>query len=282
MIIDKVSVDGLIGFNDEFHKYFFIEESKRNLQFKSATQIAKGFQPEFPLEERSLKTAQDMGITQQQVKDKWKQAGIEASIDGTYIHSILEHLALNGMPVTLTRWHPKLTGAFQFYEDYIISTKYNKPVYKVVNCEQILYYLDDTRDAYFAGQRDIMLEEISTGRLLSIDYKSSKSIKYESYYNNGSKEYLKGSFSFLENCNYNTFTIQLNLYKLFDTTYNDYARKKAEQGLYDMYICHITETGYSMIKVDDLDIEYSKETGEFISNKQKLKVAANLSRFLLD
>lgn len=278
MKIDKVSKTGKIGFNDEFHKYFFVDEERRHLPFKSVTQFTKSLELPFDVDFHSTNKARELNTTKEAIQDKWEKHRIKAAEDGTFVHNTLEHLALNGMPVTLNRWHPKLNGAFKFYEDFLNNKKY-----KLYSCEEILYHIDEDNGVYYAGQRDLALEEVATGRIISIDYKTSEVIRYESFYNSvlKGKEYLKGSFDFLEACNYNSYTVQLNLYKYMDAINNPKSKEKVDAGLYDMYICQITENGYSMIKVDDIDLNYCKKTCEFISDKPKNQKEESIKRFFL-
>lgn len=267
MIVDKTSKDGIIGYNDEKHKYFFMEESKRDLSFISVTTYISSLGPKFKIEEKSLKKAKELGKSQDYVLDMWEKNRIRAATDGTYIHSVLEYLSINGMPITLERWHPKLNGAFKFYEDFIKSGKY-----EVLEVEGLVYFVDEERGVFLAGQRDIKLKEKKTGKILSMDFKTNDIIRREGFYSKDFQgpEMLSGSFSHLQSCDFNKYTIQLNIYDFFDPE-----EEKADE----MYIVHITEFGYTLIQVEKLDLYYDTEL-KSIELKEKVR-PVNVNKFVI-
>lgn len=266
--VDKTSHDKVVGFNDKYHKYFFTDNEKRDkATFKSVTQYIGSLKPKFDLDTKSKKTAEKLGKSQEYVVNMWEENRNRAATDGTYIHAVLENLALHGMPITLDRWHPKLVGAFKFYEDFLKSGKY-----EIVGIEEVLYFYDEETGVYFAGQRDIKLREIATGKIISMDYKTNEMIRTQGFYSTELRgpEMMSGTFSRFEACDYNSYTVQLNIYDFFD---------KEDEKADEMYIVHITDTGYQLIKVDKLDIFFNKESKQIELREPEMEL--NLNRFVI-
>lgn len=119
-----------------------------------------------------------------------------------------------------------------------------------------------------AGQADLV--EIINGKIRITDYKTSKEIKMESYMNwKKEHEMLKPPVNHLMNCNFNLYSLQINIYMYLLKTHNP------DLKVGDMYIKHVKENTdvfasepykEELYKIPNLQKE-AKQVLEYYANK---------------
>jgi len=145
------------------------------------------------------------GKTKEEIKKEWEENGRIASELGTKMHADIERF-LNQEDVL-----DENTIEFKFFLNFWNSFITQYPNYKPYRTEWLVY----DEDRRIAGSIDCSLES-ENGDIILIDWKRSKEIKCEN-------KYEKGHFPFemLDNCNYNHYMLQLNIYRhILETKYN--------------------------------------------------------------
>ena len=200
----------------KFNKYRFIE-STHSYYYEdkrvgySVTQFIHKFYEQFDSETISKKYAKKHGLNQEDVLAEWKKSGDISSTTGTIIHSYLEN-AKRGKYFDIDYSKAEQLG---IYED-------------VKNRVEILLpkadaFHNDTKDRLFPIQLEytVGIKDIIAGNIDLLcwndyakefqiwDYKNTKKIEQTNWYGRNMLE----SFSYLPDCNYNHYSVQLNMYK---------------------------------------------------------------------
>ena len=248
MQIDKTSSDNRVGFNNDSHLYFDIETGEK---LTSCTTFLKKYYPAFNEEKKAAKVAQRENKTIEDIKLGWSANRIKAAEDGTYIHAILEHLVLYGYPLSVERYHPKLNAALKFYDDYFTSGKW-----ELLSAEELLY----SSTLGISGQRDLKVRETKTGKIISADYKTSKTIRDLGFYDEETQdtEKMLAPFESLENCELVKYSLQLQIYNYLDPIKSD-----------ELVIVHLTEDGYDIIPALDIQIDFNQNNEIVYVNKPR-------------
>lgn len=248
MNIDKVSKDNRVAFNNDKHIYFFTDSKSR---LTSCTTFLKDYYPEFKLDEKAASTAEKTNKSVEEIKISWNKAKETAATDGTYIHNILEYLVLHGYPLQIERWHPKLNAALKFYEDFFVSGKW-----ELISAEELLY----SERLGVSGQRDLKVREVKTGKVISLDYKTSKEIRSSGFYDKstGDAEKMLAPFESLDNCELVKYSLQLQIYNYLDPEKSD-----------ELIIVHLTEDGYNLIPALDIQIDFNENNEIIYVNKPR-------------
>jgi hypothetical protein len=150
------------------------------------------------------------GRTDDEIKRIWELNRINASSKGTFLHFTLER-DCNGLSHMLTN-----------YSHIIEMKQYRKWKSKHLDGLNLIPYRTEFRmftDEYskICGTSDLLAidrnhkpptQTSNTLSLVLIDWKFSKAIKYENTYQKG-----KGACSHMQDCNFNHYSLQQNLYK---------------------------------------------------------------------
>lgn len=180
------------------------------------------------------------GMSKKQIKESWKQNGGRSAQLGTALHLAIE-IFLNDTALNdkldykttpellndINDSYPKRVNSddkqetshvfaknsigfcyfLSFWRDFL--TKY--PQSKIYRTEWLIY----DEEALISGSIDCTVIT-PNNELVLIDWKRSKEIKYDNRYEKG-----YGLVSYLDNCNYNHYTLQLNIYRhILETKYN--------------------------------------------------------------
>jgi ATP-dependent exoDNAse (exonuclease V) beta subunit len=203
--------DKNITFQEEGHIY---EIKNGNSVFNpmSVTTIIHKFFPEFNADliiDKMFKSNRladkYKGKTKEEIKKEWEENGRIASELGTKMHADIERF-LNKEEVLNEN-----TTEFKFFMNFWNSFIEQYPNCKPYRTEWLVY----DEDRKIAGYIDCSLEA-DNGDIILIDWKRSKEIKCENRYE-------KGFFPFetLDNCNFNHYMLQLNIYRhILETKYN--------------------------------------------------------------
>jgi ATP-dependent exoDNAse (exonuclease V) beta subunit len=169
----------------------------------------------------------------------WNDKAIKSCEIGTAIHKIFEDYVNNDFCLLnnelmfdfinikneyLNEFLLKSKIAIKFINDFFI-TKRLIPVYT----EHIVY------NEFLAGQVDLICKDLE-GNYYIIDFKTNQKIEINSY---GKK--MLGIFKNIDDCSYYHYCIQLSIYK-----------KLLKEKVKGIYIVHIKETEYEILKCNDV------------------------------
>lgn len=200
--------DKYISFKEENHEYTI---EGMNTHPVSVTTIIHRYFPEFQadiiiarmMSSYNWPQSKYHGKTPEVIKEEWKQNGNEASRLGTIMHKSIEQF-LNNDPIDTP--NSKEFLMFQSFWRQLLS---QYPMLKPYRSEWIVY----DEDIMISGSIDCVLED-NNGNLVILDWKRSKEIKMS----NKEKGYYP--FNNFDNCNYHTYTLQLNFYRhILETKY---------------------------------------------------------------
>lgn len=195
------------------HKYFY----KNKIQFEtSVTGFIHLFVPAFDANKivdliikkkcRPQTLNKYIGMTKENILNKWESEKKLACLLGTRLHLLIEEYFNN---IHLHIEKELLPVEFQYFQRFINSKSIDYLV--PYRTEWIVY---DT-DLNLAGSIDMCFYNKKTDKYVLYDWKRSKEIK------KNAKEYLLEPLSNLQNCNYVTYSLQLNMYKfLLEKNYN--------------------------------------------------------------
>lgn len=209
-IINKHERDDKIIFEEKEHIYTIEGIDEKPI---SVTTLIHSHFPHFDADKvidkmmngRNWENSKYFGMKKEEIKKLWDKNGAEASNLGTLMHADIERFLNDEAPL-----NPNTTefGYFRnFYEDF----KSDFPEYKPYRTEWVVY----DEDRMVAGSIDCIMSD-DDGNIIILDWKRSKEIKESNPYEKGF-----GVFSTFDNCNYNHYTFQLNIYKhILETKYN--------------------------------------------------------------
>ena len=142
-----------------------------------------------------------IGLTEDEIKQKWDENGKKASQKGTDLHKQIE-LFYNNQIID------NASIEFNYFLDFNETIKDRLSPYRT---EWSIF----RKDLLLAGQLDILYKIKDKNEYALYDWKCVKEIKFENKFEKG-----KGSLKHLDHCNYNHYSIQLNIYKhILETLY---------------------------------------------------------------
>jgi len=158
----------------------------------STTQLISKFKKPFDVEKASKRVAEKEGVTQQEIKDRWKKINNDSKTYGQKIHSVLEDY--NSAKIVT-----------EGYEDLIKSYK----SLEVISDDDTLLVEEKLYNHYYklAGTADIIRLE-DKGGFSVFDLKTNKKFNLFNQYS----EYLLTPLAHLSACEYITYALQLSLY----------------------------------------------------------------------
>lgn len=208
MVVNDPFLQEEIIYRDDTHQYF----NKENVEYKSVSRALKGIQVPFDSQGMSARMAKkialESGISEQQAQKEilaeWESKK-DGSIDkGNYVHDSMEQYAIKG------------TCDDEMKEATEFLLKILKEHYRYFP-ETIIH----SHTYRMAGRTDmaLMRQKSKVPVLDFLDYKSNieKGIQFDSinrkvdpyrHYN----RFLLPPFDYLEDCNYNTYSLQLSIY----------------------------------------------------------------------
>lgn len=211
----NLSPNGKVLFIEEDHKYFYETDVRSNgvikpfeiskFKFRSPTGILSHFKEYFDSEMQAKKYVKKhkLKITWQELMEQWAEKGRKASEEGTILHAYAESL-WNGWDMPRP---DKNKTAFVERMHMDISEKF------ILAKTELLVYSTTLR---LAGQVDLLLRNEDRSAYAIMDYKFVKApLDKKSYYNfkTGGYKMMKGPFRMLHDCNYNHYSIQMEIYR---------------------------------------------------------------------
>ncbi len=237
MEIDKVN--GNVGFNTEYHKYFNINNPSK--EYISVTTLIHKYTQEFDkefwsaykalekllpkenweVEKKSLLSTKkfhkeildtynisesDFNKAQQDILDAWDEENRKSCERGTKIHEEIENSFYdNPKDISLQKFG--LGGKFECKKDYSeLDLEYG------VYPEYLVYRESDDEVLRIAGQVDLIVKQ--GNEITIIDHKTNKKIDQKSGFDTATKSSAKMKFPLnnLMDCNFYHYTLQLSTY----------------------------------------------------------------------
>lgn len=184
----------------EFNERYFTFKLNGTTRLKSVTKFIKTFFQEFDKDGISAAYAKKHGMTQQEVIDMWDAKAKRSTEIGNAVHKFIEN------------YYKKESFDTSVYDEtilkYIDSAKKAieqiSQVYDFVEAEKIVF---DPENKY-AGILDAIMKGKKSGKIYLIDWKTNETIKTENPFQSGFEP-----ISHIEDCNFNHYSLQLNLLK---------------------------------------------------------------------
>lgn len=179
----------MLKFDPIAHTYInpYTEEA-----YISTTQLISKFKKPFDVEKVSKRVAEKEGVSQDEIKERWKKINNDSKVYGQKIHSVLEDY--NSAKIVT-----------EGYEDLIKSYK----KLNVVSDDDTLLVEEKLYNHLYklAGTADIIRLE-DRGGFSIFDLKTNKKFNLYNQYS----EYLLNPLTHLSSCEYTTYALQLSLY----------------------------------------------------------------------
>ena len=247
-----------VKYFDGPHKYYV-----GNKEYVSATTFIKKFKKEFETQRLAETYAAKRGLTVESVLGDWDLKRDISTVKGTLVHNMAENWWNNksfpydpsdsvktfGHDIIEEKYKKCETMFHRFYED---AKKNLIPVkMELVVCDH---------DYEIAGMVDCLFYNMKSQMLEIWDYKTNKEIKMSNSYGN---KYLK-PISHLDECEMNTYSLQLGLYKHI-------IEKNTNLKLGDSYLIWINENSdnYKVYKCKDLQAELKLMIEHYENTKSK-------------
>lgn len=234
-----------IQFDESGHVYkVFCEDNNGDtkLKFKpiSVTTLIHKYQKPFDVESNSLRVAQREGVSQDEIKKRWRTQNREACNYGSKMHSVVERI-FNGEFVDDTNFN---------INEKVVLAQINKVVEKMKTkpydweSEKIVF--DPSINV--AGTVDLLGKNKDTGDYIIIDWKTNKRIRFENEYG----ENFLSPIDELPDCEFNIYGLQLSMYEKILKD-GGFIPKEANV---KKFICHFhSEDGVHFHEVDNRFVE---------------------------
>lgn len=196
-----------IKYYDEPHKYFIGEQ-----ELTSGTAFVGQFKPKFDAPKMAKSTAKKTGQSVEEVLAEWDYKRDFASIKGTLVHNYAENFWQNKVfPYDLDKVvarfgedviRERYDECIRMFEDF-----YNEASKSLVPIASELVIGD--KDLGVGGMVDQLFWNQKFGELQIWDYKTNRQIRMHSEY----RKRFSAPIAFIEECEYEAYSLQLNLYK---------------------------------------------------------------------
>lgn len=219
-----------IVFNESDHTYLL-----NGKKCTSVTQAISSFKKPFNTEIIASKYANKHGLETQDVIDEWSNIRIESTSRGSELHKYAEMRFLSKAYIPDEKAFPLCNMFDKFYSDVkdrLIPVK----IEFVIGDEEFLV----------GGMLDKLFYNTTAKALQIWDYKTNKEILKHSKYKNK----MLGDLSHLQECEFNTYSLQLSIYKLI-------IERNTNLKLGNSYIVWINEVNdkYKVIGTDYMERE---------------------------
>jgi ATP-dependent exoDNAse (exonuclease V) beta subunit len=201
----ELSVFKKIKYHDEPHVYYVGEQ-----KLISGTSFIGLYKDKFESEKMAEKTAKKRGIPVEEVLAEWEFKGGISRTKGTLVHAFAENYWLNKIfPVDEAKYEEQYPTIIERYE---LCKKLFLDFYKDASkalCPVVMELVVGDEEIGIGGMVDCLFWNESTNSYEIWDYKTNKEINTFSKY----KKRMKAPINFLHECEFETYSIQLNLYK---------------------------------------------------------------------
>ncbi len=231
--------DSVISLDEATHIYTI----RQDKSYKSVTTFVKSLFKKFDSDliiDKMMKSKywpnnKYYGKTKEEIKEEWKQNGLESSALGTRLHLNIEYFYNNILDKTM-----EFTSEFEMFLKFYDNNKHLVPY----RTEWLIF----DEDLKMAGSIDMVFKEEKDGNTYYhiYDWKRSKDIKKDNKYGNCLIEEL----NYIPDSNFWHYSLQLNIYKYI-------LEKNYSIKIKDMFLVqiHPNKTTYQKHKVYELNNE---------------------------
>lgn len=231
-----------IEFFEDVHKYVSYINGEE-INYISSTQFLHKFFPPFDASgEIARRCAAKEGVTVEEIRERWAQAGREASALGTRVHECCEDIELGKSEKEL-RNTPQSPKEERMFTNAVKMAKRFYSQLDILGVEKIVF----SPSLRIAGTIDLLARSRKDGTYCIIDHKTNKSIDLEDKWN----KFALPPIAHLHDVNFNTYSLQLNLYQYL-LKHEGYVPKDAQ---FKRALNHITEEKASLIMLPDMQNE---------------------------
>lgn len=242
-----------IEFFEDTHKYVSYINGEEII-YISGTQFLHSFFPPFdPNGEIAKRCAAKERVTIEEIKERWAQAGREASSLGTRVHECCEDIEL-GKNENELRNTPQNPKEERMFANAVKMAKRFYSQLDILGVEKIVF----SPSLRIAGTIDLFARSRKNGNYILGDHKTNKSIDREDKWN----KFALKPIEHLHDINFNTYSLQLNLYQYL-LRHEGYVPKDSK---FTMFLNHITEEGAEIIQLPDMQNEIKDMLIEHLVN----------------
>jgi len=247
--------DAHIVFDEEPHVYY-VNGDPTNI---SVTTLVHQYFPKFDadliisrmMRSKNWPNSKYHGMTAEEIKKQWSDAGTDACTKGTRMHKSIE-MFYNDANTDEYKEDVEFKKFGRFYEDH-------KDLVDAYRTEWEVY----DEEHKIAGSIDMVFENHSDGTLSIYDWKRSKEMKLKNNYGSRGFDHLKD----YHDCNYVHYSLQLNIYKyILETKYG-----KTIRDLYLVVIHPVFDQyqKYECLDLQDVVKKIFKDRLECVTRKRK-------------
>ena len=241
--------DDRIVFDEEPHIYYIDDKAVKTSVTTLVHQYFSTFDADLIISRmmrgKNWESSKYFGMTADEIKQQWKDAGNDATHHGTIMHKAIEYF-YNDEPVENAE--EIQTVEYKQFEKFQDDHKDKLRAYRT---EWMVY--DEEYD--LAGSIDMVCENLDDGTMSIYDWKRSKEIKTKNTYSKG-----VGVMKHLPDCNYIQYSLQLNIYKYI-------LEKKYDKVIRDMYLVVMHPLYDTYMKYEVMDLQ--KEVKEIMQERKE-------------
>ena len=242
-----------IEFFEDTHKYVSYINGEE-IVYTSGTQFLHKFFPPFdPDGEIAKRCAAKEGVSVKEIRERWAQAGKEASTLGTRVHECCEDIELGKSEKEL-RNTPQSPKEERMFANAVSMAKKFHSQLDILGVEKIVF----SPSLRIAGTIDLLARSRKDGCYIIIDHKSNKSIELEDKWN----KFALTPISHLHDVNGVHYSLQLALYEYL-LKHEGYVPEDAK---FKLILNHITEENAHLIVLDDRQDEIKDMLIEHLVN----------------
>lgn len=244
----------MIEFFEASHKYISMINGQEVSYVSGTTFIHHFFKPFDQDGEIAKRCAAKEGISIEEIKARWAQAGKEATTLGTKVHECCEDIEL-GKKETELRNKPTNPREEMMFKNAVDMAKKFYTTLDIIGVEKIVF----SPELRLAGTIDLLARSRKDGKYCIIDHKTNKSIDLE---DNWGKFALK-PIEHLHDINGTQYSLQLNLYEYL-LKREGYVPKDAK---FSRLLNHVTEFGAKLIPLPDMQSEIKDMVVSYLVEK---------------
>jgi ATP-dependent exoDNAse (exonuclease V) beta subunit len=219
----KVSNDGKCFFDEQNHRYHV-----NGIELSGVTTYISKFKNKFDIDSVAEKFAKKHGLDKLELIKKWNEEGKASIKNGTSVHFVFENYILHDK-IIFNGITDKEWIASKFIDDVFKSEKLIP-----VHAEYLIY----DEELGLASMIDCIAKN-NKNEYFILDWKTNKKIDKNSY-----GKYMLPPYSKYPDSSFYHYSLQLSLYR----------KMLKDFDIKDCYIVHISDTDYSFIKYEPIDI----------------------------
>jgi ATP-dependent exoDNAse (exonuclease V) beta subunit len=232
-----------ITFTEEDHKYVSILPDNTEIVYTSGTTFLNEFFIPFdPDGKIAARCAKKEGISVEQLQEKWKKAGLEATAFGTKIHETIEDTILQ-------QPYRNKPNSLKEADAFLNAKRIGKKLLEkldIVGVETIVF----DHKLKIAGTIDLLAKSKTEENLYYIiDHKTNKEIVTENTY----KKFALDPINHIPDISFYHYALQLNLYQYL-LRYGKYVPHDAK---FKLFLNHCNNNVLKLIELPDLQLEIS-------------------------